>query len=379
LTSEEIGVDHFPFQRDFSLKPGALLALTTPKLERFCYIVITYSVDGALTIRARNANEKIMPSNLSPIGFGRSDPLTISGSGTMHYQVDRYDHPWIFYIRNEISTESSVNLKIETVRWRNMFPPSLVFNPLLIDNGHTKRIKFPVVKGDLVRIYFQLDKGKVNAYLTDRGDRVRHRDWKKTSNIDETVVFEETDFVRLILENKARGYGFKEGVLSISLQGHSSKQAEESEGAVGKDEEIRQVVPEHRPERDVEVAVNDVTPSRESYAHVPSDQSELQRRVLGILKSFPRITISKLSEYCGLSESDARNLMFELIGDDLVSGRFNPETDEFISTHAAVASKKIRSDSQSVAKCMHCGKPLPQALKSGDELTCPSCGMVNVG
>ena len=112
----------------------------------------------------------------------------------------------------------------------------------------------------------------------------------------------------------------------------------------------------------------------ESTIHV-----NVQKRVLGVLKSFPRISISDLSKYSGESEDTTRDMLFEMIGDNLVSGRFDIATDEFISAHAAIASREIKADAPSLARCMYCGKSLERALISGDEIACPSCGMVNVG
>jgi len=104
-----------------------------------------------------------------------------------------------------------------------------------------------------------------------------------------------------------------------------------------------------------------------------------QKKILGVLKSFPRISVSMLSDYSGMSIDSTRDMLFELIGDGLVSGRFDPTSDEFISAQAAAASKEIKSESISLARCMYCGKSLERALISGEEITCPSCGMVNVG
>lgn len=103
------------------------------------------------------------------------------------------------------------------------------------------------------------------------------------------------------------------------------------------------------------------------------------KRVLGVLKSFQSITMTDLMNYSGLSVEESRNLVFELIADDLVAGRFDSESDSFVSATAASASKQIRSDRTILARCMFCGKALGRALRAGDEVPCPSCGMINVG
>ena len=125
-----------------------------------------------------------------------------------------------------------------------------------------------------------------------------------------------------------------------------------------------------------------VTTSREM--HQPKVQIQPSRgkpvkRVLGVLKSFQSITMTDLVNYSSLSVEETRNLVFELIADDLVAGRFDSESDSFVSATAASASKQIRSDGTTLARCMFCGKALGRALRAGDEVPCPSCGMINVG
>ena len=103
------------------------------------------------------------------------------------------------------------------------------------------------------------------------------------------------------------------------------------------------------------------------------------KRILGVLKSFQTVSMKELTAYSNLDIDVTRNIVFEMIADDQVSGRFNSKTDSFVSVSAASASREIRSDHQSIAKCMYCGKPLEKALKSGDEVKCPSCGIINIG
>ena len=103
------------------------------------------------------------------------------------------------------------------------------------------------------------------------------------------------------------------------------------------------------------------------------------KKALGVLKSFPRISMSDLGSYSGLSPDRAREMVFELVGDGLLEGRFNAEKDEFVCVDAVVAEKKMKSKGSALARCAYCGKPLPRALTAGEELTCPSCGMINIG
>lgn len=117
----------------------------------------------------------------------------------------------------------------------------------------------------------------------------------------------------------------------------------------------------------------------ESISKDRDTDGKTRKRVLGVLRSFPRISIADLSKYSGLSLDASRDLLFELLGDNLVSGRFDAATDEFISAPAATASKEIKSDSLSLARCQFCGKSLGKAPISGEEITCSSCGMLNVG
>lgn len=102
-------------------------------------------------------------------------------------------------------------------------------------------------------------------------------------------------------------------------------------------------------------------------------------RVLGVLRSVPRINMANLTKYSEISEEDTRELVFDLVGAGEVSGRFNPSTDEFVSADAAEVSSKLRSKGTHVARCQHCGTPLQKLLASGEEFLCPSCGTLNIG
>ncbi|MFW9788060.1 MAG: hypothetical protein ACFFE1_10320 [Candidatus Thorarchaeota archaeon] len=103
------------------------------------------------------------------------------------------------------------------------------------------------------------------------------------------------------------------------------------------------------------------------------------KRVLGVLKSFQTVSMEELTSYSSLGINETRNIVFELIAEDKVTGRFDSKSDSFISASAASASREIRSDQQSIARCMYCGNPLEKALKSGDEVKCPSCEIINIG
>jgi hypothetical protein len=135
------------------------------------------------------------------------------------------------------------------------------------------------------------------------------------------------------------------------------------------------------------VAVNIETkgtpPTREELEMIrPSKKAidkKTQKRILGVLKSFQSINMSDLTKYSNINEDETRNIVFEMIAEDMISGRFDASTDSFISASAASASREIRSEQQSIALCMYCGKPLEKALKSGDEVACPSCGIINIG
>ncbi len=105
----------------------------------------------------------------------------------------------------------------------------------------------------------------------------------------------------------------------------------------------------------------------------------VRMRVLGVLKSVPRINMVDLTKYSEISEEDTRELVFDLVGAGEVSGRFNPSTDEFVSADAAEVSRQLRSNGTHVAKCQHCGTPLQKLLASGEEFLCPSCGTLNIG
>ncbi len=102
-----------------------------------------------------------------------------------------------------------------------------------------------------------------------------------------------------------------------------------------------------------------------------------RKRVLGVLKSQTRISMNKLMPYSGLPIDETRELVFELVGSGAVTGRFDPDTDEFISLDAVQAAALMRSEGPTMQQCQHCGKPFPKALMPGESCTCESCGQVN--
>lgn len=112
---------------------------------------------------------------------------------------------------------------------------------------------------------------------------------------------------------------------------------------------------------------------------IPEADDDTKNTVLGVLKSVPRISMQDLTQYSELPVNETRELVFELVGEDKVTGRFNPATDEFVSAVAAQIAKKMASDGPRYSKCVYCGKPMDKALAIGEEVSCPSCGIVNIG
>ncbi len=98
---------------------------------------------------------------------------------------------------------------------------------------------------------------------------------------------------------------------------------------------------------------------------------------LGVLKSVPRITMQELTRYTDMSVEDTRDLVFLLVGEGKVSGRYEPSTDEFISLDAVQTVKELRSDEIVVQRCQYCGSPLPRRLIPGDRIACEACGQTN--
>lgn len=106
-------------------------------------------------------------------------------------------------------------------------------------------------------------------------------------------------------------------------------------------------------------------------------RDSMRRKVLGVLKSQTRIGMDRLTPYSGLPIDETRELVFELVGSGAVTGRFDPDTDEFISLDAVQAAALMRSEGPVIQQCQHCGKPFPKALMPGESYTCESCGQVN--
>jgi hypothetical protein len=106
-------------------------------------------------------------------------------------------------------------------------------------------------------------------------------------------------------------------------------------------------------------------------------QDIMRKKVLGVLKSQTRISMDRLMPYSALAIDETRELVFELVGSGAVTGRFDPDTDEFISLNAVQAATLMRSEGPIIQQCQHCGKPFPKALMPGESYTCESCGQVN--
>ncbi len=105
----------------------------------------------------------------------------------------------------------------------------------------------------------------------------------------------------------------------------------------------------------------------------------VRTRVLGVLRSMLKISMSDLTKYSCLSVEDTRELVFTLVGSGLVEGMFDPSEDTFVSASAIMAARKLRSDGLTTARCAYCGFSLPDAPEVGEEVVCPSCGTIKLG
>ncbi len=113
--------------------------------------------------------------------------------------------------------------------------------------------------------------------------------------------------------------------------------------------------------------------------HTVSVSSIARTTVLGLLKSVPRISMGSLSQHSGMTPDEARELVFVLVGKGEVAGRYDPDSDEFISLVAAQTARELISDGPTIHLCQFCNSPLPRALSAGDRIVCESCGQVNEG
>ncbi|MFW9919476.1 MAG: hypothetical protein ACFFED_07740 [Candidatus Thorarchaeota archaeon] len=111
----------------------------------------------------------------------------------------------------------------------------------------------------------------------------------------------------------------------------------------------------------------------------PVTSGRASSMALGVLKSVPRISMEDLTQYTNMTLEETRELVFLLVGEGKVAGRYEAQTDEFISLEATQTIKELRSDEVKMQKCRHCGKPLPRILVAGDRHTCEACGNVNEG
>lgn len=120
-------------------------------------------------------------------------------------------------------------------------------------------------------------------------------------------------------------------------------------------------------------------PEAQARARAPSQDPRdiMRKKVIGVLKSHCRISMENLVPYSELPIDDTRKLVFELVGSGAVAGRFDPESDEFISLDAVQAARVMQSEGSLMRQCVFCGKPFPRALMPGESHTCESCGRVN--
>lgn len=122
---------------------------------------------------------------------------------------------------------------------------------------------------------------------------------------------------------------------------------------------------------------------REAAESQPAEAREVPESVsevtLGVLKSVPRITMQDLTGYTGMSLDDTRELVFALVGKGEAAGRYEPNSDEFISLDAVQTAEALKSDRPEVQRCYYCGSPLPRLLEKGEQIKCASCGHVNQG
>jgi len=111
----------------------------------------------------------------------------------------------------------------------------------------------------------------------------------------------------------------------------------------------------------------------------PMSSSKASRMALGVLRSVPKIAIEELTQYTNLTVEETRELVFLLVGEGKVAGRYEAATDEFISLEAAQTIRELRPEGSGIQKCKHCGKPLPRVLVMGERFTCEACGSTNEG
>ena len=294
------------------------------------------------------------------------------------------------YHNGQINTQKIVSLSLKEISWKDNSP--LKFSERIPAKSEQLRW-FPVDRGDKIRIRVRMVSGDIDFYLTScKGEPQKTNELYKTAYVKhpKTSGFEEifdctkNENLVIILDNT--GSRFTAKTVNVTIDFIANLNESDAQEINAKTE---------TPSEKITSTEHDSTGSPELQAssqigkpalHNPvmkipkaTGNDSTRKRVLGVVKSFPRISISELAKYSGESIDSTRNMLFELIGDNLVSGRFDPVEDEFISAEAAAASREIKSESPSLARCMYCGKSLGRALISGEEFRCPSCSMVNVG
>ncbi|MHA1781329.1 MAG: hypothetical protein ACTSYL_10775, partial [Candidatus Thorarchaeota archaeon] len=91
--------------------------------------------------------------------------------------------------------------------------------------------------------------------------------------------------------------------------------------------------------------------------------------VLGALKSYPRVSMTELSEILNLPTDVVRRATLFLIASGEIKGVFDKDTDEFTSMSASEAGRELRRDATAeldLPRCPNCGAPFTRSFVVGD-------------
>jgi hypothetical protein len=100
---------------------------------------------------------------------------------------------------------------------------------------------------------------------------------------------------------------------------------------------------------------------------IKKDEAKINK-ISGLIKTYRRIKIDKLSEYMNLQRADILDLLTRGQSLGIINGHIDRTTDEFFTDEGTAANDINRI-------CSSCGAPVTETFLKGETIACPSCGL----
>ena len=106
---------------------------------------------------------------------------------------------------------------------------------------------------------------------------------------------------------------------------------------------------------------------------VTQEGKAIAERVIGIIESKRRITLTDLVDETGLSEDELKRIIVGMEKRGLFNGTYDWKQGKILS---AAAAKQL---ADAKTRCPHCGGALSEPPLKGQEVTCEFCGQQVTG